>query len=414
MTAAVVVVLCAFALKTCVSGALELLNAANVKRHAGKIPEAFEGFMDFPTYSRGAAYTAAKTKYTLAATAFDFVYYCALLASGALASVFGHFVVLFGGGLWAQAFALIASAMLISLPSLPFEFYEQFVIEQKFGFNKSTVKLWVADKIKGALVGVVLCAPILALIFWFARALPNTWWLWGFAAVAAFQLVMVVIYPMFIVPLFNKLQDLPEGELKTALFDLANRGEFRAKKIQVIDGSRRSSHSNAYFTGFGKFRRIVLFDTLIEQLDTPELCAVLAHEIGHYRRGHILKMIFASFAVEFAVFAAMGYIADCGWFYAQFGFEKSWGLGSVLLMYSLFGGAFTFWLSPVSNYFSRRNEYQADAFAASLCGGGASLVSALKKLHKKNLSNLTPHPLYSACNYSHPTLAERMAALSKN
>ena len=413
MSAAIIVVVCAFALKTCAAVCLDLLNAASVKKHAGKVPEIFAAFIDAETYARGAAYTLAKTKFSIADSVFAFAYYSALLACGALSGLFGYFVEAFGGGLWAQAFALIATAVALSIPSLPFEFYEQFVIEQKFGFNKSSVGLWVADKLKGAAVGAVLCAPILALILAFAKSLPNTWWLWGFAAVAAFQLVMIVAYPMFIVPLFNKLEDLPEGDLKTELFALADRGKFFAKTIQVIDGSRRSSHSNAYFTGFGKFRRIVLFDTLIAQLETPEICAVLAHEIGHYRKGHILKMILTTFATELIMFAVMGHIANSAWFYEQFGFEKSWGLGSVLLMCSLFGGAFTFWLSPVSNYFSRGREYEADAFAAELCGGGETLVSALKKLHKKNLGNLTPHALYSAFNYSHPTLAERLGALSK-
>jgi STE24 endopeptidase len=157
----------------------------------------------------------------------------------------------------------------------------------------------------------------------------------------------------------------------------------------------------------------VLFDTLIEQLEQAELEAVLAHEIGHYRKGHIIKMIITSFAMTFVMFAFMGYIANCDWFYQQFGFDKSLGLGSVILMYVLFGGSFTFWIAPITNYFSRKNEYEADAFASELCNGGQSLISALKKLHKKNLGNLTPHPLYSACNYSHPTLAERMEALEK-
>ncbi len=413
MNVAIIVVLVACALKTCAEVLLDMLNLSSVKKHANEVPEAFKSFMDFQTYKKSGEYTQAKTKFTVLENIFAFALLALLLVSGALSYCYCSFVDVFGGGFFAQAFAVVAVVMLVSVPCLPFDYYAQFVIEQKFGFNKSSVGLWIADKIKGAIVSIILCVPILALILWFAESFSETWWIWGFIAVAVFQVVMIIVYPMFIIPLFNKLQDLPEGELKTALFDLANRGKFFAQKIQVIDGSKRSSHSNAYFTGFGKFRRIVLFDTLIEQLEQNELEAVLAHEIGHYRKGHIIKMIATSFAMTFAMFALMGYISNCDWFYNSFDFVKSDGLGSVILMYALFGSAFTFWISPIANYFSRKNEYEADAFASELCHGGNSLISALKKLHKKNLGNLTPHPLYSACNYSHPTLAERMEALEK-
>ena len=413
MTVAIIVVLVACALKTFAEVILDVLNLSNVKKCANEVPEAFKSFMDFQSYQKSGAYTQAKTKFAIIEYVFAFALLSLLLVSGALSFCYGAFVNLFGGGFFAQAFSLVVVVMLISVPSLPFDYYAQFVIEQKFGFNKSSLGLWISDKIKGIIVCVVLCVPILALILWFAQTFSNTWWIWGFIAVAVFQVVMIIVYPMFIVPLFNKLEDLPDGELKTALFSLANKGKFFARKIQVIDGSKRSSHSNAYFTGFGKFRRIVLFDTLIEQLEQDELEVVLAHEIGHYRKGHILKMIVTSFVMTFIMFALMGYIANCEWFYVQFGFDKAWGLGSVILMYVLFGGVFTFWLAPITNYFSRKNEYEADLFASELCNGGSSLISALKKLHKKNLGNLTPHPIYSAFNYSHPTLAERMKALEK-
>ena len=411
MTFAVAVVVVALVVKTAMSVLLDYLNLSNVRAHAQNVPDMFKSFMDIETYQKSARYTQAKTKFTIIEDLFGLVLLVLLLVFGVFPMLFGAFVNLFGNGFWGQAFALITVVCVISIPSLPFEFYQQFVIEQKFGFNKSSVGLWISDKIKGLIVSIVLCAPILALILWFAQTFSTTWWLWGFALVAIFQVVMIVVYPMFIVPLFNKLEDLPEGDLKTALFALAERGKFFAKSIQVIDGSKRSSHSNAYFTGFGKFRRIVLFDTLIEQLEQSELEAVLAHEIGHYRRGHICKMIMTSFAIMFLMFAFMGYMASSDWFYTQFGFEKSWGLGSVILIYLMFSEAFTFWFAPISNFFSRKHEYEADAFASELCSGGSSLVSALKKLHKKNLGNLTPHKLYSAFHYSHPTLAERMGAL---
>ncbi len=413
MTLAVKVIVVLIALRTVVNVALELLNLSSIRKHSGAVPEMFQSFMDFETYQKSGAYSQAKIKYSVLAGIYSAVVLMALLASGVLSECYGELVNVLGDGVFAQAFAVMAVVMGISIFSIPFEYYEQFVIEQKFGFNKSSVGLWIVDNIKEAVLSVVVGAPILALVLWFTQTFSATWWIWAFAVVAVFQVVMIIVYPMFIVPLFNKLEDLPEGELRTALFDLAKRGKFFAKSIQVIDGSKRSSHSNAYFTGFGKFRRIVLFDTLIAQLEQNELEAVLAHEIGHYRKGHIYKMMFTSFLMMFVMFAFMGYIANCDWFYTQFGFEKSQGMGAVILMCMLFAGFFVFWISPISNYFSRKHEYEADAFASELCNGPEALISALKKLHKKNLGNLTPHKLYSMCNYSHPTLAERMGALNK-
>ncbi len=413
MTLAVKIIVVLIALRTLVNIALELLNLSSIRKHSGEVPDIFKSFMDFETYQKSGAYSQAKIKYSILSGIYSATLLIVLLSSGALSECYGGLVNFFGGGVFAQAFAIMAVVMGISVLSIPFEYYEQFVIEQKFGFNKSSVGLWIVDNIKEAILSVVVGAPILALVLWFTQTFSATWWIWAFVAVAIFQIVMIIVYPMFIVPLFNKLEDLPEGELRTSLFELAKRGKFFAKSIQVIDGSKRSSHSNAYFTGFGKFRRIVLFDTLIEQLEQNELGAVLAHEIGHYRKGHIYKMMATSFVMMFAMFAFMGYIANCDWFYTQFGFNKADGMGAVILMCMLFAGFFIFWIAPISNYFSRKHEYEADAFSSELCDGSDALISALKKLHKKNLGNLTPHKLYSMYNYSHPTLAERMGALNE-
>ena len=413
MTIPVIVVLVMLAAKFIAATCLDILNMRSVRAHSGDIPESFKDFMDFDTYRKGISYTLDKTKFGIFESFCGLIFLSLVLALWILPKMFDLGMDAFGVSVFGQAVTLIAMAVVLSLPDLPFELYSQFVIEQEYGFNNSTIKLWIADKFKSLLVGLVLGAPILTLLLWFSESFKQTWWIWGFIAVAIFQILMIIVYPRFIIPLFNKLEDLPDGELKERLFDLADRGGFKARTIQVIDGSKRSSHSNAYFTGFGKFRRIVLFDTLIEQLDTPELEAVLAHEIGHYKKGHIVKIMAMSFAMTFLTFAIMGYLSNSEWFYLGFGFREASGFGPVLLMYSLFAGAFTFWLTPIFNIFSRKNEYEADKFAASICGGSESLVSALRKLHKKNLGNLTPHPLYSAFYYSHPTLLERQEALSK-
>ena len=413
MTIPVIVVLVMLAAKFIAATCLDILNMRSVRAHSGDIPESFKDFMDFDTYRKGISYTLDKTKFGIFESFCGLIFLSLVLALWILPKMFDLGMDAFGVSVFGQAVTLIAMAVVLSLPDLPFELYSQFVIEQEYGFNNSTIKLWIADKFKSLLVGLVLGAPILTLLLWFSESFKQTWWIWVFIAVAIFQILMIIVYPRFIIPLFNKLEDLPDGELKERLFDLADRGGFKARTIQVIDGSKRSSHSNAYFTGFGKFRRIVLFDTLIEQLDTPELEAVLAHEIGHYKKGHIVKIMAMSFAMTFLTFAIMGYLSNSEWFYLGFGFCEASGFGPVLLMYSLFAGAFTFWLTPIFNIFSRKNEYEADKFAASICGGSESLVSALRKLHKKNLGNLTPHPLYSAFYYSHPTLLERQEALSK-
>ena len=413
MTIPVIVVLVMLAAKFIAATCLDILNMRSVRAHSGDIPESFKDFMDFDTYRKGISYTLDKTKFGIFESFCGLIFLSLVLALWILPKMFDLGMDAFGVSVFGQAVTLIAMAVVLSLPDLPFELYSQFVIEQEYGFNNSTIKLWIADKFKSLLVGLVLGAPILTLLLWFSESFKQTWWIWGFIAVAIFQILMIIVYPRFIIPLFNKLEDLPDGELKERLFDLADRGGFKARTIQVIDGSKRSSHSNASFTGFGKFRRIVLFDTLIEQLDTPELEAVLAHEIGHYKKGHIVKIMAMSFAMTFLTFAIMGYLSNSEWFYLGFGFCEASGFGPVLLMYSLFAGAFTFWLTPIFNIFSRKNEYEADKFAASICGGSESLVSALRKLHKKNLGNLTPHPLYSAFYYSHPTLLERQEALLK-
>jgi STE24 endopeptidase len=286
------------------------------------------------------------------------------------------------------------------------------VIEQRYGFNKSTLKLWISDKIKEFVIGLIIGIPLLSLILWLFGVFDKTWWIWAFGAVAVFQILMLVLYPRLILPLFNKLSPIEDGELKDRLIAMSDRAGFKANAIFVMDGSKRSSHSNAFFTGFGKFRRIVLYDTLISQLSISELEAVLAHEIGHYKLGHVPKMIASSFVMMFFGFAAIAWLARSPWFYEGFGFSPDTGMAPALLLFSVLVPLFTFWLHPVFNAVSRRYEYQADAFAKQVCGGGEDLVASLRKLHTKNLGNLTPHKIYSAFHYSHPTLLEREAALN--
>jgi STE24 endopeptidase len=228
----------------------------------------------------------------------------------------------------------------------------------------------------------------------------------------SFQFLLAVLAPVWILPLFNKFSPLPEGSLHDRLLDLARRTSFQAKSIQVMDGSKRSRHSNAFFTGFGRFRKIVLFDTLVGQLVEPELEAVLAHEIGHFKKKHVPKMLVAAAMGSLAGFYILSWLTQQAWFFQAFGFTSR-GLASALLLFGLLSGVVTFWFSPIVHWWSRRFEYQADAFAAQTMQECHSLIGALRKLSQKNLSNLTPHPVYSTVYYSHPTLFERERALSR-
>jgi STE24 endopeptidase len=290
------------------------------------------------------------------------------------------------------------------------------VLEERFGFNTTTTPTWILDRLKGLLLAGLLGYPLLALVLKLIEWTGAKWWIWAAAVVIAFQLLMLLIVPAIIMPLFNKFTPLPEGALRERLFALAQRTSFPTRSIEVMDGSKRSRHSNAFFTGFGRFRKIVLFDTLIAQLGEPELESVLAHEIGHYKKRHVLKLLGVSIAGVLVAFAAIAWLAHQQWFYGAFGFDHqgSSAAASVvpaMLLFALLAGTIGFWVSPLIHIWSRHFEYEADAFAGAIMGEAHSLIQALRKLSEKNLSNLTPHPLYSGFYYSHPTLLERERAL---
>ncbi len=391
---------------------LSALNRAEVRRHADAPPVAAAAIMDLDTYKKSVAYTLAKSRFGAVAGVFDALVTAVVLFGGLLPPLFG-WVTGWGAAdaVWSHAVFVLLAMVLLSLPSIPFEWWEQFRLEEKFGFNKSSVGLWITDKVKGTVLTFAIGLPLLWALLSLVKWTGPSWWLWAFVLVFGFQLLMLVLYPKLILPLFNKLTPLPEGDLRTRLLALGDRTGFKASTIEVIDGSKRSGHSNAYFTGFGRFRRIVLFDTLIAQLTPEELEAVLAHEIGHYRRGHIPKMIAMSAAMMLGGFAVIAWLARSPWFNQSFGFPAN-ELAPSFLLFALLSGLVTFWFSPLMNVLSRKHEYEADDFAREAVGGPVPMVGALRKLAQKNLSNLTPHPWFSAFHYSHPTLVEREAALT--
>jgi STE24 endopeptidase len=395
---------------------LSRLNQCYVREHANEVPAAFREFIDQATYRRSVDYTLAKSRFGDIAAVFDTVVVMLLLFSRVLPWAFGKFAASFGTSISAMAGFLFIISIVLSLPGLPFAWYAQFKLEERFGFNTTTMKTWILDRAKGFLLALLLGYPLLALVLKLIEWTGANWWVWAAAVVSAFQLLLLLVAPAVIMPLFNKFTPLPEGVLRQRLFALAQRTGFPTRSIDVMDGSKRSRHSNAFFTGFGRFRKIVLFDTLIAQLTEPELESVLAHEIGHYKRHHLTKLLALSIAGVFAAFGAIAWLARQRWFYHAFGFAHQEGFAAAnvvpaMLLFALLAGTISFWLLPFIQLWSRRFEYQADAFARATMGETQSLIHALRKLNEKNLSNLTPHPLYSGFYYSHPTLLERERAL---
>jgi STE24 endopeptidase len=389
---------------------LDQFNRRSVLAHAHAVPDCFKGVVDEPTYAKTVEYTLAKARLHRVEVTVDAVVLVVALFSGILPSAYEWFTVHLGGSAWALGAYLFATGLALSLTGLPLDWYAQFELEERFGFNTSTQKTWWLDRMKGVALGVLLGYPLAALVLKLVEWTGAWWWCWAWGTLLGFQLLMAVLAPVLILPLFNKFTPLPEGSLRARLMRLADRTRFRARSIQVMDGSKRSRHSNAFFTGFGRFRKIVLFDTLIQQLAEPELEAVLAHEIGHFRKKHIPKTMIASALSTLAGFYVLAWLTAGSWFCRSFGFEPGQP-APVLLLFGLLSGVVTFWLSPVAHWWSRQHEYEADDFARRVMEEPNSLIGALRKLNEKNLSNLTPHPVYSWFYYSHPTLLEREQAL---
>ncbi len=392
---------------------LSALNRAEVSRHPAP-PAAVAALTDPATHAKASAYTLAKSFFDSISTVYETGILALALFSGFLPWLYSR-VAAWGApdAAWTGALFILLAVTVLGLPSVPFEWWQQFRIEARFGFNRTSLGLWLADRLKGLALAFAIGFPLLWALLALVHRAGSAWWVWGFVLVFGFQLAALVLYPRLILPLFNKLSPLPEGELRARLLALGERTGFRAATIQVIDGSKRSAHSNAYFTGFGRFRRIVLFDTLVAQLSPLELEAVLAHEIGHYRCGHIPKRLALAAASVVAGFGVIDWLAAQPWFNGAFGLPAG-AMAASFLLFGLLGGLVTFWFTPLGNLLSRRNEYEADAFARAAMRGADPLVGALRRLAEKNLSNLTPHPWFSAFHYSHPTIMEREAALRES
>ena len=392
---------------------LNRLNRRHVQLHADSVPVAFRDTMDEATYAKSVDYTLERNAFSTFSISLHIGLLIVVLFSGVLPWSLDWYNSQLGTGLWARAGFLLFVPLILSLFSLPLGWHGQFRLEERFGFNTTTQITWWMDWAKGILLSLILGWPMIALVIWLFKWGAEWWWLWAWGSMMLFQLLMVILAPKIFMPLFNKFTPLPDGSLKDRLLSLGERTGFSARTIQVMDGSRRSRHSNAFFTGFGRWRKIVLFDTLIEQLQDEELEAVLAHEIGHYKKGHIPKTMVLSAAGSLVGFWVVSLLVQQAWFVEAFGFTFQSGQPApAFLLLVLLGSTVAFWLLPLGNQLSRKYEYEADAYAAGVMDGTDSMIGALRKLAEKNLSNLTPAPFFSRFYFSHPTLLEREKALA--
>ncbi|MDP1788945.1 MAG: M48 family metallopeptidase [Methylibium sp.] len=388
----------------------------HVATHRHSVPAAFEATVSLPAHQRAADYTLAKLRLGLLTTAFGAAVLLGWTLLDGLDALNGWLLAHARpslGDLGYQLALLAAFALITGLIDLPFEAWTTFRLEQRHGFNHMTPGLWLADQAKGVLVGALLGLPIAALILWLMGAAGSTWWLWAWAVWVGFNLLVLVLYPTVIAPLFNKFQPLEDGALKARVEALMARCGSAAKGLFVMDGSRRSAHANAYFTGFGAAKRVVFFDTLLSKLSPPEVEAVLAHELGHFKHRHVTKRLVAMFALSLAGFALLGRLSQQVWFYAGLGVRPSLDAPNdalALLLFLLVGPVFSFFVTPLFAGLSRRHEFEADAYACAQTSA-RDLGGALLKLYEDNASTLTPDRLYVRFYYSHPPASERLAAM---
>jgi STE24 endopeptidase len=389
---------------------LERINLRHMEEHGDRIPETFEGFIDAVKLSNIRSYTLAKNRLTVCQElVVEAVLLCTIL-SGSMACLEKA---LEGRGIHfslAGCLFFLFPGLLLCVVSLPFDYYHTFVIEERFGFNRSTVALWVTDQLKALLLSVSFFSGIFVSVLWLIRTSPNLWWLWSFLVVTMVQVLLTILYPKLIAPLFNKFEPVGDEQLAGRIKDLMERSGFRVKNIFQMNAGLRSRHTNAYFTGLGRTKQIVLFDTLMEAHPREEILAILAHEVGHFSGKHVLKQLLLSAGVLLVGFYMTFLLLDWPLLYSTFGFtgvQAYAGLFIIGIMWRKIG----FFVQPIIAALSRRFERDADHFAACLMKDPQSLATALKRTASDNLSNLFPHPLYVCFNYSHPPLVERIERL---
>ncbi|WP_314444617.1 M48 family metallopeptidase [Massilia timonae] len=386
----------------------------HIARHRASVPAEFAPKVPLAAHQKAADYTVAKTRLGLVGMLWGGAVLIGFTLLGGLQLLSLALLPLTGPGLWHQLALVVAFGVISSLLDLPLDWYRQFVLEQRFGFNKMTPALWLSDLVKSSIVGAVIGLPLLWVVLTLMDKSGDLWWFYTWLVWSGFQLLMIAIYPSVIAPMFNKFTPLEDASLKQRIEGLMARVGFASRGLFVMDGSKRSAHGNAYFSGFGRAKRIVFFDTLLSRLEPQEIEAVLAHELGHFKLRHIVKRVAVMFAMSLAFLALLGYLKGQAWFYTGLGvlpFMNASNDGMALILFILVLPVFTFPLAPLSSITSRKHEFEADAFAARHTDG-RHLVSALVKMYEDNASTLTPDPLHSAFYDSHPPASVRVKHLT--
>ena len=386
----------------------------HVARHRASVPSAFADQISLQAHQKAADYTVTQARFGLLELAWSAALTVGWTLLGGLHLLNQGLLSLLPAGLWQELALLSAFTLAGALLDLPFSLYKTFVIEQQFGFNKTTPVLWLKDSLKSLVVGAVIGLPLASLILWMMTATGSYWWLWTWGVWITFNLLMMLIYPTWIAPWFNQFKPLDNPELQTRVQALMARCGFSAKGFFVMDGSKRSAHANAYFTGFGAAKRVVFYDTLLAQLSAPEVDAVLAHELGHFKHRHIRKRMISLFSLTLLGFAVLGWLSGQAWFYTGLGVTPNLGgtnAALALLLFMLALPQFTSFVTPLFSQLSRRHEFEADAYAVAHTNS-QDLASALLKLYKDNASTLTPDPLYVKFYYSHPPASERLSRMA--
>ena len=401
--------LMALFVKSLIESLLDKRNMDHIIKHKNEVPQKFQDQISLADHQKAASYSVEKIKVSQLFHFLELIIFLALTLFGGL-ELINHFAMGFAASPIVTGLIFFALLGLFStIMSLPKTLYFTFVIEEKYGFNKTTWKTFVSDMFKGLILSIILGGPIIYSILWIMEKLGSAWWVYAFIFLTAVQLLIVFIYPTFIAPIFNKFSPLEEGEVKNKILDLLTRCGFKSSGLFVMDASKRSGHGNAYFTGFGKNKRIVFFDTLLSSLDAEEVEAVLAHELGHMKKKHVLKGMIKGIFFSFIGFAILGYLRNNTAFFNGHGVQTITDY-MALTLFSMVAGVYTFLLTPISSYTSRRHEYEADQFASENAKA-SKLITALVKMYKDNASSLTPDPLFSKFYFSHPPALERVSYL---
>ncbi|CAG0969808.1 STE24 endopeptidase [Methylophilaceae bacterium] len=387
-------------------------HVSHIQSNRTQVPQAFAGSISLDAHQKAADYSTAKTRLVVSESIAQAILLAILTIGGGLSWIDGAW-----RGLMAEheifrgALVILSAFLVSSLVELPFDYYKSFVVDQKFGFNKMTRSMFFSDMVKHAIVGLLLGAPLLFAALWLMQGSGEYWWLYLWVVWSVFNLLMLAIYPTFIAPLFNKFSPLTDQSLKSRIEALLTKCGFKSQGLFVMDGSTRSSHGNAYFTGFGSSKRVVFFDTLLDRLDANEIEAVLAHELGHFKHHHVIKRIILMFVISFLGLALLGWLKQQGWFYEGLGVTQASDY-MALLLFLLVSPVFLFLLRPLLASYSRKNEFEADEYAARNADA-KYLVEALVKLYRDNASTLTPDPLHSAFYDSHPPASTRISRLAR-